>query len=261
MNDNDQLPLPFSDGSGGGNKFNWDNFAGGVGSIAGGLWNMFGAEDPYESASKYYNQIPGMLNNIYNPYIQNGMNAYGDMGQYQNNFSQYSNRGNQAGNMLMGQYGQMINNPSALLNRLGSGFNPSPGYNFQVQQALGAANRAAAAGGMAGTPAEQQQIAGVTNQLANQDYYNYLNHAQGIYGQGIYGLQGSEGLGLNSSNMGSSLDANIYGRGSDMSNNLANNLGAAMMNQGNLAFSGTVNNNDTMGNAIGAIAGTLPFLF
>lgn len=207
------------------------------GFIENGLENMFGYQDPSDAASGYLNKLPGMYNSIFNPYMQAGQNALAGM-------SQYENRGNAAGNALMGQYNQMTNDPGGLINKMGSSFHQSPGYAFQTSQALGAANRAAAAGGMAGSPAEQQNIAGVTNQLANQDYYNYLNHAQNVYGMGIQGMQHTEGLGAN-------LGEDIYNQGANAAGNLAQGLGSAYMSQASNAYSGAINNNQRIGAMIG----------
>jgi hypothetical protein len=204
-----------------------------------GAFNLFGADDPQDAAEPWLNKIPGMLNGIYNPWINAGMGAL-------NGMNQYEQRGNAAGGMLQGQYNQMINDPSGLINKLGSGFQQSPGYAFQTSQELGAANRAAAAGGMAGSPMEQQQIAGVTNQLANQDYYNYLNHSENLYGQGINGLQRTEGLGLNAGE-------DVFNQGAAAAHDLASGLGSAYMSQANLGYQGTINRNQRIGGAIGAI--------
>lgn len=241
-----QLPNPMSGGDWGfgTGKYGQEigDMAGGIGGIASGLFNMFGGnQNPYDAASQYYNQIPGMLNNTYNPYIHAGMGALPGM-------QQYENRGNVAGNNLMNQYSQMTNNPGGLVNKLGASFHQSPGYAFQVQQSLNAANRAAAAGGMAGSPEEQQNIATTTNQLANQDYYNYLNHATQMYGAGIQGMQGTERLGAN-------MVQDLYGAGANASNNLAQNLGSAYMNQGNMAYGSANFNNQMMGGGIGQMLG------
>lgn len=217
--------------------------AAGLGGLFSGLYGLFGEQDPQDAAWPYLNKIPGMLNSTYQPWINAGMGALGGMNQYQT-------RGNQAGDTLMGQYGQMINDPSGLINRLGAGFQQSPGYAFQTSQALGAANRAAAAGGMAGSPAEQQQIAGVTNQLANQDYYNYLNQAKGLYGQGIAGLQGTEGMGLNA-------NEDIFNQGASAAHDLAQSLGSAYMSQANLGYQGVINKNQRIGGALGALGSFL----
>lgn len=210
-----------------------------AGEMMSGIWNLFGADDPQDGAEPWLNKIPGMLNGIYNPYIQAGMGAL-------NGLNQYQQRGNAAGGVLQGQYNQMINDPSGMINKLGAGFQQSPGYAFQTSQALGAANRAAAAGGMAGSPMEQQQIAGVTNQLANQDYYNYLNHSENMYGQGINGLQRTEGLGLNAGQ-------DVFNQGAGAAHDLASGLGSAYMTQANLGYQGVINRNQRIGGAIGAI--------
>lgn len=222
-------------------------FESGIGSIGSGLFNLFGTDDPYAAAQGDYAKIPGMLQNEYNPWIKAGQSMLPGLQEYQN-------RGNLAGNQLMGQYNEMTNNPSGLVNKLGAGFHQSPGYAFQTQQALNAANRAAAAGGMAGSPEEQQQIASVTNQLANQDYYNYLNHSQQLYNAGIGGLQKTEGL-------GAMVGTDVYNQGANAANNLAQNLGAAYMNQGNLNFAQTQYNNERRGQAYGQIWGGMNDMF
>lgn len=219
----------------------------GIGSIGSGLFNLYGENDPYSAAEGYYNKIPGMLNQQYSPWINAGQSVLPGM-------EQYMNRGNQAGSQLMGDYNQMTNDPSGLLNKLGSGFHQSPGYGFQTSQALNAANRASAAGGMAGSPEEQQQIAGITNQLANQDYYNYLNHSQQMYGMGIEGLQGTERL-------GGMAGSDIYNQGAGAANSLAQNLGEAYMNQGNLKMAQTQYNNQRKGQAYGQIWGGINNIF
>jgi hypothetical protein len=219
----------------------------GIGSIMSGLYNLYGTNDPYSSAMPYYDKIPGMLNQEYSPWINGGKSALPQL-------QQYMGRGNSAGGELMNQYSQMTNNPSGLINRLGAGFKESPGYSFQTSQALNAANRASAAGGMAGSPEEQQNIATTTNQLANQDYYNYLNHSQQLYGQGIEGLQKTEGL-------GAMVGSDLYNTGASSANSLANNLGAAYMNQGNLRFSDTQYNNQRKGQAYGQMWGGINDIF
>lgn len=222
-------------------------FESGIGSIGSGLFNLFGTDDPYQAAQGDYAKIPGMLQSEYNPWIQAGKSMLPGM-------QEYMNRGTQAGNELMNQYNQLTNNPSELVNKLGAGFHQSPGYAFQTQQALNAANRAAAAGGMAGSPEEQQQIASVTNQLANQDYYNYLNHSQQLYNAGLGGLQKTEGL-------GAMVGTDVYNQGANAANNLAQNLGEAYMNQGNLNFAQTQYNNERRGQAYGQIWGGMNDMF
>ncbi len=178
----------------------WGSLFSGLGDLY-GAWNMGqqNYQNPANSAMPYMNQIPGQVSPYYQPYI---------------------NAGQQAMPQLQGQYNQLISNPGQRLNQIGQSFQQSPGYQFQVNQSLGAANRAAAAGGMLGSPQEQQNIAGTVNQLANQDYYNWLGNAQNMYGQGLSGLQNINQMGYNAS--------------AGLSDTLAQNL----QNQANLAYSG-----------------------
>lgn len=219
----------------------------GLGSIGSGLYSLFGESDPQDAAWPYLNQIPGMLNSIYQPFMQNAQQAYGTL-------NNYMNIGNQANNTLSGQYNNLVNNPTGIMNQIGGTFHASPGYNWDVNQALGAANRAAAAGGMAGSPAEQQNIAGTVNQIANQDYYNYLNHGLGMYSQGLQGLQGLAGEGL-------SAGTNVYDTGANMANELAQSLAQTYLNQANLGYQGTINTNQRIGGALGSIWGGMGQIF
>lgn len=230
----------------GGNWWNNQNIWGGLGNIGSGIANMF-QSNPADAAKGYLNQIPGEMGGYLNPYINNGNQAYGYL-------QPYMQRGNNAGNMLMGQYGAMTSNPGQFMNQIGQGFQQSPGYEFEQSQALGQANRAAAAGGMAGSPAEQQQIAGVSGQIANQDYYNYLNHAMDMFGQGMNGLQNMSGQGMNAAQ-------NVYNTGYNASSDMANSLADYYMSQGNLGYAGAQNQNNSMLGGLGSLASGLGSLF
>jgi hypothetical protein len=120
------------------------------------------------SPQSYLQQIPGQITPYYQPFIDAGTGAMSN---------------------LQGQYGQLINDPGAKFNQMGQSFQQSPGFNWQMQQALQGANHAAASGGMAGSPEHEQQNEQVANNLANQDYYNYMNNVTGLYGQGLHGEQ------------------------------------------------------------------------
>ncbi len=178
---------------------------------------MFGQpNNPANAAQPYLNQIPGMMQGYMNPYI---------------------NAGNWALPQLQNQYSQLTNNPGGFINQMGTNFQKSPGYQFQYNQALNGINNAAAAGGMAGSPQEQQQMATVASGLANQDYYNWMNHAMGAYGQGLNGLQG------------------MYQGGMQSANNLSTNLAQSLMSQANLAYAGAANQNEMQQGQNGAVLG------
>lgn len=123
-------------------------------------------------------QIPGAVKPYYQPYID---------------------RGQQSGDKLTQQYEDLITNPGKVYSDLGAGYKESPGYQFKLQQALAAAQHANQAGGMLGTPQDQQQQAGVANDVASQDFEEYINHILGLYDTGTKGRQTEEEQGYNSS--------------------------------------------------------------
>jgi hypothetical protein len=131
---------------------------------------MFGNyQNPYDKAMPIFNKIPGELHGALDPYI---------------------NRGNAAGNMLGGEYGNLLANPGGKLNQIGAGYHESPGLQFAIKMALQKAGNAAAAGGMAGSPQHEYQNMDIATNLANQDYNNWIRNAIGLYGTGISGEQG-----------------------------------------------------------------------
>lgn len=172
--------------------------------------------NPANAAQGYLQQVPGAISPYYNPYIGAGQNSLG---------------------ILQGQYGNLLNNPGGVLNQIGQGYQQSPGFQFQTQQALQAANRAASAGGMLGSPMEQQSIAGTVNGLANQDYNQYLQNAMQMFGQGLQGEQGLNQEGFQASN--------------EMAGDLANNLNS----QAQLAYTGQQNQNQHNGGMWGSLFG------
>lgn len=176
--------------------------------------------DPSRGAQKYLNQIPGEISPYYNPFIQAG----------QRGMSGYENTTNQ------------LLDPNALINKIGSGYTQSPGYQFALNQALQGSGHAAAAGGMAGSPQHEQQNMQLAQNLANQDYQQYLQNALGLYGMGYQG------------------QGNLMNQGYNASNELANSLGNTLGTQGQLAYSGGVNRNQlgagTLGMGLGALFGS-----
>jgi hypothetical protein len=189
-----------------------------------GLGDLYGAKmlssvqfpNPATGAMPYLNQIPAILQKYFSPYGAAGTQAMGT---------------------LQNQYSQLLSNPGAIFNQIGSGFQQSPGYNFQVQQMQNSANNAAAAGGTLGSPAEQQTIAGNVGQMANSDFYNYMNHALSMYGMGLHGEEGINNMGF-------------------MANSeLAKNIMSALMSQAGLSYSGQADWNQMEEGQLGAAAG------
>lgn len=207
----------------GGNKYG-DNsglqkagmIGGGLAGLGQGIYNSFFAKDPAKGAMGYLNQIPGQISPYYNPYVNAGQSALGN---------------------VQGQYSNLLNDPSALIQKLSQGYQQSPGFNFQRDQGLQAINNASAAGGMAGSMQHQQQAGELATNLSNQDFQQYLQHALGLYGQGLQGMQGLSDQGLNAGNT------------------LAQLLGHNLENQSQLSYAGTANQNKTKSGGFGDILG------
>jgi hypothetical protein len=192
-------------------------------SMLGGLFG--GHNDPSKAGMEYYNQIPGQLEKYLSPYI---------------------NRGNRAGGILEGQYGNLLNDPGGMLNKIGGGYQQSPGFKFALQQAMQGAGHAAAAGGMAGSPQHEQQNMTLATNLANQDYNQWIQNALGLYGKGLGGEEGMYGIGAKAG----------IGMGEDLASLLAQ--------QGNMAYAGAAGRNQynqqNLSNLIGGGAALLGFL-
>lgn len=162
---------------------------GGLGTAGMGLFNAFGGgyKDPTKNASRTIGQIPGQVSPYYQPYINAGQGALGDIqNQYQDLFG------------------------GKTYDKLAAGYKESPGYKFKLDQALQAANNAQAAGGMLGTPQNQQVNMETAEGIASKDFQDYMNSQMGLYNTGMNAAQ-------NINNMG-------YGASGSMADTLANAL-------------------------------------
>lgn len=213
----------------------------GLGSVLAGLFGG-GGKSPMSAANPYFQQALQQMQGL-----QQQLPGY---------FEPYMQAGKWAVPKLEEQYSQLVSDPGALMRRIGGSFQESPGYEFQRQQALEAANRAAVAGGMAGTPAEQEELAKTVTGLANQDYYNYLSRALELYQSGLGGMgglarmgeQGAGELGQGELGLGSDI-ANIYGSQAQ--------LAAAQQQAANQQRANKISG---LGGLIGAIGTGLSFL-
>jgi hypothetical protein len=202
----------------------------GAGNLLGGLAGMFGFgnKNPADTANKYVSQIPNATAPYYAPWLNAGMSSLPQ---------------------LQGQYSSLIGNPGGKLNEIGSSFHESPGFKFALDQALQGAGHQAAAGGMAGSPEHQQHNMELATNLANQDYYNYLSGATGLYGQGLQGLQG------------------LSGQGQQAGQSLADQVAQSLAQQGNYGYEGQAGKNaaqggflSNLGSGLGLMSAFLPFL-
>lgn len=161
-------------------------------------FGMSKSQNPANAAMPYLNQIPGVGQNAYNPYIQQGQ---------------------QAGQTLGGEYGKMLD-PTAFMNQLMEQYKPSDAYQYKQKDITKGLGAMAAQGGYAGTPMALEQYAGATDKALSDDMQQYLQNALGIYGQGIAGQQ------------------DFYNKGFQGSSSLADMLAGNLNQQGGLAFQG-----------------------
>ncbi len=181
----------------------------------------------------YFNDIE---NSIF-PNAANGAMPYEQqaLNQMPGYYQPYMNAGQSMLNPLMSQYSQLMNNPGGMMNQIGSQFHSSPGFNFAMRQAMMGGNQASAAGGMAGSPMANQQNQQMATNLANQNYYNWMGNALGMYGQGLQGAQGMAGM------------------GAGMANNFGTNMADILNNQADISYAGQANQNQETGGLIGDI--------
>lgn len=215
----------------------------GMGSLIGGLWGQHNAIDPgavtnpyFTQANKYLEQTPGYVQQYLDPYVNAGQGAM---------------------RTLQNQYQNLLNDPNALLAKLGAGYQQSPGYQRNVDEATRASNNAAAAGGYIGSPQQQEQMAKSISGIASQDYNQYLNNVMGLYGQGLQGMGGINQMGYGAAGGATSTLA-------DMLKNQAQNA----QTQAEMNYYNTMNQNQKseqqssgLGGLIGGIFNGLSSIF
>lgn len=165
-----------------------------------------GGNNPSDAANDYYNKIPGMERDLYNPYIQHGNDAY-------NKFSPI--------------YDRMTSDPTGFLNDLMKNYAPSKSYQLQRDEMTKAAGNSAAAGGMRGGLQDVSDQARITDSLMGNDMQQWLGNVMGLQNEGLNGEQG------------------LYDKGYDATKNLAGDLSNVYGTQGSLAFQGQANRNQS----------------
>lgn len=174
--------------------------------------------NPADAANEKLGGIAGMEHGIYDPYINQGNDAYGQL----NNV-----------------YGQMNQDPAAYLSNMMKSYQPSEGFNFQKDQALKAAGNDAAAGGRRGSTVDIQNQGNLTDTLMSQDMQQWLRNTMGAQGAGMQGMQG------------------LYDTGYKASQGLGNDLSNIAGTQAQLAYQGQAQNaqsqKDMLSNLLGLI--------
>lgn len=165
-------------------------------------------KDPSKSAMPYLEKIPGAIQPYYQPYMEAGDEALGD---------------------LQSQFRMLLNDPTFMMTQIGNSYTASPGYQYNVNQATNAANNAAAAGGYLGSPAEQENLTKSISGLAAQDYDKYMDQALSQYGLGMKTADSINDMGYRA-NTG-----------------YANELSDVYKSEANLAYAGTQGQNVNSG--------------
>ena len=134
-------------------------------------------------------------------------------------------------------YDQQAANDFAAANATGGqqygGFQQSPGYQFQLQQGLGAIDSSAASRGNLFSGATMKAAQAYGQGLANQDYGNYLNRLGGMAASGqnaagnlaTAGANYATGAGNALASAGNAQAAGYIGVGNSIQNGIGNVLG------------------------------------
>jgi hypothetical protein len=189
-----------------------------IGSID-SMWDsLFG--NPSEAALDMYSleDMVGMLNQYYGAYREAGLNMLPTLEQQAN---------------------MLITSPGAVYSSLGAGFETSPGYEYQMQTGMNAANSAAAAGGMAGTQQHQGYAQSTAQGIAAQEWNTYMDYMMNLYKQGL-------GLGTDINQMG-------FNASDTMAQELSRFMGAQM----GLQYQGAAHQQSSLWGALGAGLGML----
>ncbi len=156
------------------------------------------SKNPASAANPYLSQIPGVGQQYYSPYVQQGQ---------------------EAGSQLRGEYQKQLK-PAEFLSSLQSQYEPSDQYKFNQEELMRGMRSLTGAGGYRESPEAAKQYGQRARQLLSEDEQRYLQNALGIYQQGIGGLQ------------------DVYGKGASASSALADYLGSALGQQAGMAYRG-----------------------
>lgn len=204
--------------------------------------------NPATQASKTVGQIPGQVSPYLQPYNETGTQALNTSQQ------QYGNLVNNNANSVQQALSMLLTNPQQALSMLGSGYQESPGYQWDLNQGESAINNAQAAGGMAGSPQHEQEAGELAENLSNKYYQQYLENVLGLFHTGLSGSTDLYKTGLSGEN-------NLAHLGYQSANDLASVIAQSLMQQANLQYAGQSNQNQHRGNIIGNAAGAaLSFL-
>jgi hypothetical protein len=158
----------------------------------------FGQKGP--SPESYLDKIPGILQQNYGPYMQQGQAAYPE---------------------LANTYASMGEHPSDYINNIMSKFQSSPEYQSMFNQMLGTAGNAGAAGGNMGSSGAIADQAHLADMLSGNEMQNWLKNITDIQGAGLQGQQHFYDTGFNAAQNYSGDLANLMETQASLSSNRA----------------------------------------
>lgn len=137
-----------------------------------------------------------------------GLDLYKGLDDYKPN-NQYIGELAQRGGGYLDAYGDALGlNGQRGTNQAQDRFQESAGYQFQVDQATQAAQRAGASSGLLGSGNTLAAVADRTGQVANTEYGNYLSRLGGMAQMGYGGIGTAAGLTTNENQFASNYDLN-----------------------------------------------------
>ena len=175
---------------------------------------LLSGRNPANAAMPFLNQIPGATSPYLSPYFEAGTRAL-PTAEY--------------------QYNNLIGNPGGKLNEIGQQFHESPGFQFALQRALQGSGHEAGLGGMFGSPQHEEENMKLATNLANQDYYNWLSPAVGLYEKGVSG------------------EHELATGGQRAGTSIADMISQTLAQQGNLAFQGQRQKNQNTNDLISTL--------
>lgn len=175
-------------------------------------------DNPAKKAMPYIEEAKKTTHQYYDPYVEQGQRV---------------------GGAYEGTAGEMAQNPQDYLNALMDSYQESPAFARQRDAALSAMSNSAAAGGMTGTPMDQQNSASLAASLASEDMQKWLDKVLGVQ------------------NTGMSAEQNIYNTGYNASSSAASDLSNLGGQQAQLAYQAQQAKNMQRANAMKGLATVL----